>query len=92
LAATQPQRYLHTEDDRWQNLPASAYAEKLGLYYRIRLDTEIDWIKYRNRLFLKAYTQSKYQVDSPNGGLFIIKPDGNGSFPSCYATESSFKQ
>lgn len=64
LAAKQPHRYTRTEDGRWQNLPACAYAEQLGLYYRIRLDAEIDWIKYRNRLFLKAYTQLKYQVSS----------------------------
>lgn len=64
LAAKQPQRYSRTEDGQWHNLPACVYAEQLGLYYRIRLDTEIDWIKYRNRLFLKAYTQSKYQVSS----------------------------
>ena len=64
LAAKQPQRYFCTEDGRWQNRPASAYAEELGLYYRIRLDTEIDWIKYRNRLFLKAYTQPLHQLDS----------------------------
>lgn len=62
LAAKQPQRYVRTEDGCWHNLPACAYAEQLGLYYRIRLDAEIDWIKYRNRLFLKAYTQPKYQV------------------------------
>lgn len=62
LAAQQPHRYICTEDGRWHNLPARAYAEQLGLYYRIRLDAEIDWIKYRNRLFLKAYTQQKYQV------------------------------
>ncbi|MBU7587306.1 MAG: DDE-type integrase/transposase/recombinase [Nostoc sp. TH1S01] len=63
LAAKQSQRYKRSEDGQWLNLPAVAYAEKLGLYYRIRLDTEIDWIKYRNRLFLKAYTAEDYQVD-----------------------------
>ncbi|ACC84996.1 Mu transposase C-terminal domain-containing protein [Nostoc punctiforme] len=63
LAAKQSQRYMRSEDGQWLNLPAVAYAEKLGLYYRIRLDTEIDWIKYRNRLFLKAYTTEDYQID-----------------------------
>ncbi|WP_272819043.1 TnsA endonuclease N-terminal domain-containing protein [Scytonema hofmannii] len=62
LAAKQPQRYIRTEDGQWRNLPAVAYAEKLGLYYRIRLDTEIDWIRYRNRLFLKAYNDSSYEI------------------------------
>ena len=71
LAAKQPQRYVYTEDGRWQNLPALAYAEKLGLYYRIRLDTEIDWIKYRNRLFLKAYTQPLHQLDSVRSGQIL---------------------
>ncbi|MBD2616471.1 DDE-type integrase/transposase/recombinase [Nostoc punctiforme FACHB-252] len=63
LAAKQSQRYMRSEDGQWLNLPAVAYAEKLGLYYRIRLDTEIDWIKYRNRLFLKAYATEDYQID-----------------------------
>lgn len=63
LAAKQPQRYIRTEDGQWRNLPAVAYAEKLGLYYRIRLDTEIDWIRYRNRLFLKAYTDGSYEIN-----------------------------
>lgn len=62
LAAKQPQRYMRSEDGQWRNLPAVGYAEKLGLYYRIRLDTEIDWIKYRNRLFLKAYAAEDYQI------------------------------
>lgn len=62
LAAKQPQRYVRTEDGHWCNLPAAAYTEQLGLYYRIRLDTEIDWIKYRNRLFLKAYSAGNYQI------------------------------
>jgi putative transposase len=64
LALKQPHRYIRTEDGCWHNLPACAYAKQLGLYYRIRLDAEIDWIKYRNRLFLKAYTQTKSQISS----------------------------
>jgi putative transposase len=64
LAVKQPQRYVLQEDGQWRNLPAVAYAEKLGLYYRIRLDAEIDWIRYRNRLFLKAYTaDNNYQIN-----------------------------
>ena len=73
MAAKQPQRYVYTEDGRWQNLPALAYAEKLGLYYRIRLDTEIDWLKYRNRLFLKAYTQPLHQLDSVRSGQILSR-------------------
>nr|WP_242045371.1 Tn7 transposase TnsA N-terminal domain-containing protein [Anabaena catenula] len=63
LATKQPQRYKRTEDGKWHNPPAMTYAEKLGLYYRIRLDAEIDWIKYRNRLFLKAYADENYQIN-----------------------------
>ena len=62
LARLQPQRYILQENGQWLNLPAVAYAEKLGFYYRIRLDAEIDWIRYRNRLFLKAYTVDNYQI------------------------------
>lgn len=62
LAIEQPNRYVRGEDSRWHSPPASEYAQQLGLYYRIRSDAEIDWIKYRNRQFLKAYTQQKYQI------------------------------
>lgn len=71
LAAKQPQRYNRTEDGQWRNLPAVAYAEKLGLYYRIRLDAEIDWIKYRNRLFLNAYAAQDYQIHPEIAGSLV---------------------
>lgn len=44
--------------------PASEEAQLLGCYYRIRSDAEIDWIKYRNRQFLKSYREQKYQIKS----------------------------
>ncbi len=60
----QPNRYVKNQDGQWTCPPASEEAQLLGCYYRIRSDAEIDWIKYRNRQFLKSYTEQKYQIKS----------------------------
>lgn len=80
LARLQPQRYILQENGQWLNLPAVAYAEKLGFYYRIRLDAEIDWIRYRNRLFLKAYTFDNYQINPEIAANLVA----NRNFKSWY--------
>ena len=64
LSRLQPNRYVKNQDGQWTCPPASIEAQLLGCYYRIRSDTEIDWIKYRNRQFLKSYTEQKYQIKS----------------------------
>lgn len=58
----QPNRYVKNQDGQWSCPPASEQSQLLGCYYRIRSDAEIDWIKYRNRQFLKSYTEQKYQI------------------------------
>ena len=63
-----PYRYIQQEDGQWVDMLATEQAEKLGLYYRLRTDSEIDWIKYRNLKYLDKYLDGfldqKYLVDS----------------------------
>ncbi len=70
LSQLQPNRYVKNQDGQWTCPPASIEAQLLGCYYRIRSDAEIDWIKYRNRQFLKSYTEQKYQI-KPSVAAFV---------------------
>ncbi|HEY9800249.1 MAG TPA: DDE-type integrase/transposase/recombinase [Leptolyngbyaceae cyanobacterium] len=62
LAVNQPNRYLRGEDNLWHSPPAEEYAKKLGFYYHLRSDAEINWIKYRNIKYLKGYLDKNYTV------------------------------
>ena len=62
LATKQAERYLFSEEQGWHSPPAEEVVLPLGLYYRLRTDDEIDWVKYRNRQFLKAYTSQSHLV------------------------------
>jgi transposase InsO family protein len=50
LATKQPHRYTRTKDGRWHHLPACAYAEQLGLYYRNRKYQIIEPLLKGNKL------------------------------------------
>lgn len=63
LATKQPERYVFSIDVGWLSPPVAEVVEQLGLYYRLRTDKEINWVKYRNRQFLKAYTIKTYQIN-----------------------------
>ncbi len=55
LARKMPHRYVQIESNQWQCPPGEAYAQSLGLYYRVRTDGEIDWILQDNLQFLEDY-------------------------------------
>lgn len=63
LAEKQPNRYCIDVDGNWHSPPAQECVEKLGVYYRLRTDSEINWTLYRNRQFLKSYQSQGYRVD-----------------------------
>ncbi|QMS92341.1 DDE-type integrase/transposase/recombinase [Nostoc edaphicum CCNP1411] len=63
LVVKQPNRYCRGENGQWHSPPAEEYAQKLGLYYRLRSDIEIDNIKYRNIQYLKGYLNKNYVVN-----------------------------
>jgi transposase InsO family protein len=50
-----PNRYAAEDDGRWHCQPGEAYAEHVGLYYRVRSSKEINWTYQRNIQFLEDY-------------------------------------
>jgi transposase InsO family protein len=61
LSAHNALRYCVDANGQWCCPPGSAFAERLGLYYRVRSSSEIDWIFQRNIQFLEDYLRD----DSP---------------------------
>lgn len=53
-----PNRYAPGGDEPWRCPPGQAYAEQLGLYYRVRSSAEIDWVFQRNIQFLEDYLRA----------------------------------
>jgi hypothetical protein len=54
-AEAMPKRYMRDDLGRWRCPPGERVAEPLGLYYRLRSSTEIDWVLQRNLRFLEDY-------------------------------------
>jgi putative transposase len=57
-----PYRYIHDEDGKWQDVLAQEQVGQLGFYFRLRTDSEIDWVRYRNLKYLKDYLDKSYLV------------------------------
>lgn len=57
LAQASPNRYRR-ESGCWRCPPGEAYANQLGLYYRVRSSREIHWRYQRNIHFLQDYIRS----------------------------------
>lgn len=62
LAQKQPNHYHQDADGQWHNPPAEADAAAYGISYRLRLDSEINWIEHRNRQFLRSYRNGSYPI------------------------------
>ena len=58
LKAKNPNRYCPKGRSGWDCPPGRAYAEPLGLYYRVRSSAEIDWTFQRNIQFLDDYLRA----------------------------------
>ena len=63
LSERNPNRYRR-EGGGWVCPPGREYAERYGLYYRVRSSTEINWIFQRNIQFLEDYLRTTPEVDS----------------------------
>ena len=61
LPSRNPNRYCAGAEGRWRCPPGADYAERMGLYYRVRSSAEIEWVYQRNIQFLEDYLR----VDSP---------------------------
>lgn len=64
LAARNPNRYCAGEEGHWHCPPGAAYAEQLGLYYRVRSSVEIHWVFQRNIQFLEDYLRVDTAIPS----------------------------
>jgi putative transposase len=52
-----PNRYVLDERGTWRCPPGEAFAERLGLTYRVRATDQINWVAQDNWLFLEDYLQ-----------------------------------
>ena len=67
LKSRNPSRYFPNAQGRWSSSPGTAYAEPLGLYYRVRSSAEIDWTFQRNIQFLDDYLRVDLSIDGATG-------------------------
>ena len=58
LSVHNPNRYSPGSDEPWRCPPGQAYAERLGLYYRVRSSAEINWVFQRNIQFMEDYLRA----------------------------------
>jgi putative transposase len=62
LAQESPNRYVRDTAGNWRCPPGEAFANRLGLYYRIRSSAEINRIYYRNMIYLDDYFRARRVV------------------------------
>jgi hypothetical protein len=65
LSERNSNRYCADESGHWRCPPGAAYAEGLGLYYRVRSSAEINWVFQRNVQFLEDYLRAGLREFSP---------------------------
>jgi hypothetical protein len=63
LSETMPHRYSRDGRGTWRCPPGERFAAKLGLLYRLRSSSEIDWVLQRNLRFLNDYLVKPPAVD-----------------------------
>lgn len=63
LAIKMPNRYTKDESGKWICLPGLEYASQLGLYYRLRSTSEINWIYQQNLIYLEDYYLDNLVID-----------------------------
>jgi len=71
LKAYNSNRYSGGEDGRWLCPPGAAYAERYGLYYRVRSSAEIDWVFQRNIQFLEDYLRAPQTISASSREIVI---------------------
>jgi putative transposase len=62
LTLKMPSRYVVNSNGNWRCPPGEEFAESVGLYYRLRVDTEINWKLQRNLYFLSDYLSEKSDI------------------------------
>ncbi len=64
-----PNRYVLDEHGTWRCPPGEAFAERLGLTYRVRASDQINWVVQDNWLFLDDYFQDLERLMIPEETL-----------------------
>ena len=74
LTKQSPNRYVKQKDDTWACPPGEEYAARLGLGYRLRSSSEINWTLQRNMIFLADYLRENTPPVTPEvAGLVLAK-------------------
>lgn len=55
LSKKAPNKYVKDENGVWRSPPGEEYAAQFGLYFKIMSSAEIDWVLFRNLIFLQDY-------------------------------------
>ena len=71
LKAHNSNRYSSGENGQWFCPPGAAYAERHGLYYRVRSSAEIDWVFQRNIQFLEDYLREPQTISARSREIAI---------------------
>lgn len=72
LSVHNPNRYAPGVDEPWRCPPGQAYAEELGLYYRVRSSAEINWVFQRNVQFMEDYLRANSAVVAAGSRDIVI--------------------
>ncbi len=59
LSKNAPERFCRDENGCWRSPPGEQYADQFGLYFKIRSSAEIDWVFFRNLIFLQDYQREE---------------------------------
>lgn len=73
LASKSPNRYLRDQEGKWRCPPGEMYAEKFGLYYRIRSSSEINWTLQRNIEFLDDFYRGNLPTTTTDTIALLLK-------------------
>ncbi|OKH49988.1 hypothetical protein NIES30_04570 [Phormidium tenue NIES-30] len=77
LHSKNPKRYYFGDEQKWHFAPGEEYATKKGLDFHVWSDSEIDWILYRNLIFLDDYFSSDQADRREEKELLISLISGN---------------
>lgn len=77
LSQKAPDRYCKDENGCWRSPPGEQYAAQYGLYFKIRSSSEIDWVHFRNLIFLQDYQREEAPLASENQAYIIAAVESN---------------
>jgi putative transposase len=66
-------RYQPVDGGGWRCPPGEAYAQRVGLYYRVRSSGDINWVFQRNIQFLEDYLRGEIIIPSTTREAVIAR-------------------